>query len=65
LGGEPKRATSPISEAIVSPSSSPIPGIVISSLTRSSARATGRSSRSSTASWRSRSSMTDSNVVID
>ena len=43
---------SPISAASVRPSSSATPGIVISSLTRASARASGRSSRSSGASWR-------------
>jgi hypothetical protein len=44
LRGDPNRATSPISEAIVSPSSSPTPGIVSSRTTRASARAKGPSS---------------------
>src|SRR3954467_10693852 len=43
---------SPISAAMVSPSSSATPGVLISSRARSSARASGRRSRSSGASWR-------------
>jgi hypothetical protein len=60
-----KRAMSPISEAIVSASSSATPGMVISSRARSSARASGRSSRSSGASWRSRSSITLNRTVSE
>ena len=45
-----KRETSPISAANVSPSNGPIPGIVSSSTTRGSLRASGASSRSSASS---------------